>query len=145
MVAEQNNLHRALVRVGENAHRLALICAGSKRPSSPVIDEECAAWSIAFMRHFGLQLVHAIRSRMAGSDFERWVKAIYDFIARAGENGTNKSHMQQYCATYKALDQRQVAAVLDRLISSGMVEQRPGARKSVRYVAVDPNVDGDDC
>ena len=137
MHAAANGLDDALVRCSENAHKVALICAGAKHPDRPRIDLECAEFAVKYVRHCANLTLGAIETRVVESEFDDSVQKVHAFLLRCGERGAGKADLARSCRAYRALDERAANGVFERLCTAGTVDVRLGKRGGQRWFAVE--------
>jgi hypothetical protein len=142
-------IDEALVRWYENAQKLALIAAVAKSDGMgpPVLDEECAAWAVGYVRWCGRLVVAGVKDQVFESDFDEWVQKTRQFILQKGERGITPGRLSADCQSIKKLEPAKAKSVMDRLVQRGSIEMREvtreNGRKSQVWVAVDSLGDDD--
>ena len=131
-------------RLGENATKLALICAISRNPAHPEITERDLAWGWSLAEHCTRTVLRDAQRFLADSEFEVRMNKAIDIIGKHGPC----SRRDMFHKGLK-LAAREFSEVIDALVVNGVViETQPpphsgaGRPPGPRYVLVQPP--GDD-
>jgi hypothetical protein len=126
-------------RLGENASKLALICAISRDPAYPQITEAEAAWGWALAEHCTRTLLRDAGRFLADSEFEKRLNKAINIIGKHGPcSRRNMFHKGLKLA------EREFRDVINALVTHGVViETLPpttgvGRPPSPRYVLAQP-------
>ncbi len=126
-------------RLGENATKLALICAVSRNPAHPRITEAEIAWGWALAEHCTKTLLRDAGRFLADSEFEKRLNKAIDIISKHGPC----SRRDMFHKGLK-LAEREFRDVINALVTHGVViETQPptsgvGRPPGPRYVLAQP-------
>lgn len=125
-------------RLGENANKLALICAISRNPAHPQITEAELAWGWALAEHCTRTVLRDAQRFLADSEFEKRLNKAIDIIGKHGPC----SRREIFHKGLK-LVARELSEVIDALVSNGLVIETPpppyngaGRPPGPRYVLI---------
>ncbi|WP_270935604.1 bifunctional DNA primase/polymerase [Falsiroseomonas oryzae] len=125
-------------RLGENASKLALICAISRDPAHPRITEAEVAWGWALAEHCTRTVLRDAQRFLADSEFEKRLNKAIGIIGKHGPC----SRRDIFHKGLK-LVARELSEVIDALVSNGLVIETlspatgsPGRPAGPRYVLV---------
>ena len=72
-----------LARTREKAMRIAMLAAkATNPPQDNTIRRDAVSWSIAYARHYDLQLIEVVQSEVGQSKIEKNIKKVLDYMAR---------------------------------------------------------------
>jgi hypothetical protein len=127
-------------RLGENASKLALICAVSRNPAHPQITEAEVSWGWALAEHCARTVLRDAQRFMADSEFEKRLNKAIDIIGKHGPCGRREMFHKGL-----KLAAREFSEVIDALLSNGVaLETAPlpyagiGRPPGPRYVLCQP-------
>lgn len=133
------------VRAAEYAKKVALVVAGGINAEKTVVTGEAASWGIAYVRHWTRYMQFVAATKIADSPHEALRRAIWESLARRGEEGIAKGSLHRYCRAYASAptwerEEALKALTEDRQIETRMVKAARGPAAAV-LVALDR--DGD--
>jgi hypothetical protein len=127
-------------RLGENASKLALICAISRDPSHPQVTEADVAWGWALAEHCTRTVLRDAQRFLADSEFEKRLNKAINIIGKHGPC----SRRDMFHKGLK-LTAREFGEVIEALVTNGAVIETaapasdgPGRPAGTRYVLVPP-------
>ncbi|GIX11574.1 DUF3987 domain-containing protein [Elioraea sp. Yellowstone] len=130
-------------RLGENASKLALICAISRNPAHPAITEAELSWGWALAEHCTRTVLRDAQRFLADSEFEKRLNKAINIISKHGPC----SRRDLFHKGLK-LTAREFGEVIDALVTNGVVmETAPppytgvGRPPGPRYVLVQASQD----
>jgi hypothetical protein len=110
-------------RLGENASKLALICAISRDPAHPQISEADVSWAWALAEHCTRTVLRDAQRFMADSEFEKRLNKAINIIGKHGPC----SRRDMFHKGLK-LAERDYRDVISALVTHGVViEMQPPA------------------
>lgn len=115
---EQTGVHSMLVRLPEQALKLAMIAGAATDHERPRITEEAFTWAQSYAAYYSDRLIRIVRSRIADSPFEKQVKLAYETIARHGTMGMTQREMVRNSRVFKSMQNRELHAVIERLLAA---------------------------
>jgi hypothetical protein len=125
-------------RLGENASKLALICAISRNPADPRISEAEMAWGWALAEHCARSILRDAERFMADNEFEKRLNKAIEIIRKHGPC----SRRELFHKGLK-LSTRDFGEVIETLVTNGVaMETAPppysgvGRPPGPRYVLV---------
>ncbi|MBR0679436.1 DUF3987 domain-containing protein [Roseomonas eburnea] len=128
-------------RLGENASKLALICAISRDPAHPQMTEADVTWGWALAEHCARTVLRDAQRFLADSEFEKRLNKAIHIIGKHGPC----SRRDLFHKGLK-LTAREFGEVIDALVSNGVAVETPpppysgvGRPPGPRYVLVQPN------
>jgi len=127
-------------RLGENASKLALICAISRDPAHPRVAEADVAWGWALAEHCTRTVLRDAQRFLADSEFEKRLNKAINIIGNHGPC----SRRDMFHKGLK-LTAREFGEVIEALVTNGAVIETaapasggPGRPAGSRYVLVPP-------
>lgn len=127
-------------RLGENASKLALICAISRDPAHPQVTEADVAWAWALAEHCTRTVLRDAQRFLADSEFEKRLNKAINIIGKHGPC----SRRDMFHKGLK-LTAREFGEVIEALVTNGAVIETaspasggPGRPAGSRYVLVPP-------
>ena len=127
-------------RLGENASKLALICAISRDPAHPQVTEPDVAWGWALAEHCTRTVLRDAQRFLADSEFEKRLNKAINIIGKHGPC----SRRDMFHKGLK-LTAREFGEVIEALVTNGAVIETaapasggPGRPAGARYVLVPP-------
>ena len=110
---EVDGLAEMWSRSNEIAMRVSLIAAVSS--DSSIIQEDHAAWSIAYVRRSFMKVVNRLKTCLFDSEFESISIQVLEVIRLGGKKGRTDREIHQYCRKFRGLDHRGKQNVLSSL------------------------------
>jgi len=119
---ESDGLDAMLGRTKEQAQRLALIVALSKRESK--ISAESLRWAIDYVTFYAGQAIPSLKSNMYESDIDATVRKVQQVVAGAGIRGITESEIARRLSSFRKYVPQQRRQIFELLKVDWGIELR---------------------
>lgn len=113
-----DGIESMLARLPEQIGKLAIVAAVANQPDQPAITMDAWNWAVEYGTHTNSRMLEALRSRVAGSQFEGLVKKCLIDLEARGTAGLTVRDMGKTMRSWRALDRRDRDKVIDRLLET---------------------------